>query len=82
MDSMPIIKQWMAWLIGCYKQVILGLDPFIGGNASFRLSGPLIQHLNNLHIFSLAQLAFPYDVGTKQGWLEANHLGLSREMAT
>jgi hypothetical protein len=40
MNSMPIIKRWLAWLIGCGKQVILGLDPFIGGNASFRLSGP------------------------------------------
>ena len=79
---MPIIKRWLAWSIGCGKHVILRLDPFIGGNASFRLSSPLIQHLNNLHIFSLAHAAFPYDVGTKQGWREANHLGLSGEMAT
>jgi hypothetical protein len=82
MDSMHIIKRWLAWLIGCGKQVILGMDPFIGGNASYRLSSPLIQHLNNLHIFSLAQAALPFDVGTNQGWLEANHLGLSRELAT
>jgi hypothetical protein len=82
MNSLPLIKRWLAWSIGCGKQVILGLDPFIGGNTSFSLSGPLIHHLNNVHIFSLAQAAIPNGVGTNQCWLEANHLGLSGEMAT
>jgi hypothetical protein len=82
MASLHIIKRWLAWLIGCGKQVILGMDPFIGDNASYRLLGPLIQHLNNQHIYTLAQVAAPNDVGNNQRWLEAIHLGLTREMAT
>jgi hypothetical protein len=69
-------------VVGCGKQVILGMDSFIEGNASCILSGPLIQHLNNLHVFSLAHVALQYDVGTNQVWLEANHLGLLGELAT
>jgi hypothetical protein len=82
MGSLPIIKRWLAWSIGCGKQIMIGLDPFIGCNASFRLSDSLIQHLNNLHIFSLAQATLPNAPGTQQSWLEADHLGLSGEMAT
>jgi hypothetical protein len=82
MGSLPIIKQWLAWSIGCGKQIMIGLDPFIRCNASFRLSDSLIQHLNNLHIFSLAQTTLPNAPGTQQSWLNANHLGLSGEMAT
>jgi hypothetical protein len=82
MASLHIIKQWLAWLIGCGKQIILGMDPFIGDNYSFRLSGPLIQHLNNQHIYSLAQVASTNDAGNNQSWIESIHLGLIGELAT
>jgi hypothetical protein len=51
MCSFPIIKRWLAWEIGSGNRVILGHDPFIGCNSSFKLSDPLIQFLNSLSIF-------------------------------
>jgi hypothetical protein len=82
MFSFPIIKRWLAWSIGSGNRVILGYDPFIGCNSSYKLSGPLIQHLNSLNIYSLAQAALPNDSGTNQRWYEANQLGLTGEMKT
>jgi hypothetical protein len=82
MNSLPLIKIWLAWSVGSGKQVILGLDPFIGGNALCTLSGPLIKHLNNVHIFTLAQAAYPYASGNNPCWIDTNRLRLSGEMAT
>jgi len=82
MNLLLVIKRWMAWSIGNGKQVIIGLDPFIGSNDSYRITGPLIKHLNKLHIFSLTQATFPFEVGLKKEWIETNHLGLTIELAT
>jgi hypothetical protein len=77
MFSFPIFKRWLAWSIGCGNRVILGYVPFIGCNSSYKLSGPLIQHLNRLNIFSLAQAAFPNDSRTNDSLYEANQLRLT-----
>ena len=82
MASLHIIKCWLASHIGCGKQVILGMDRFIGDNVSFRLLGPLIKHINNQHIYSLSQVATTNDVGNNQSSLEAIHLTLTGELAT
>jgi hypothetical protein len=82
MGSLHIIKQWLAWKIGCGKQVIIGKDPFIGDNASYKLSTSLIQHLNSRYIYTLAQAALPDIPGSTQRWIDANQLGLSGDLAT
>jgi hypothetical protein len=40
MCSFHIIKQWLAWQIGSGNQVIIGKDPFIGDNSSYKLLHP------------------------------------------
>jgi hypothetical protein len=62
--------QKMACLeIGSGNRVILGHDPFIGCNSSFKLSGPLIQFLNSLSIYSIAQAVVLDEIGSNQRWL-------------
>jgi hypothetical protein len=82
MCSFPIIKRWLAWEIGSWNRAILGHDPFIGCKSSFKLSVPLIQFLNSLSIFSIAQAVVPDDSGSKQVWLESSQLGLSDRLKT
>jgi len=82
MFSFPIIKTRLAWVIGFGKRVILGFDPFIGCNSSFKLSGPLIQHLNNLNIFYITHTSIPIKTRSNQRWFESIHLGLTGGMKT
>jgi hypothetical protein len=48
----------------------------------YKLSTSLIQHLNNRHIYTLAQAALPDVPGFTQRWIDANQLGLSGDLAT
>jgi hypothetical protein len=73
MTAMPIILRWMAWTVGCGKQISLGLDAFVGGNDVFSFS-PLISHLHNMNIFSLAQAARHFDSHPRLVWFDSNHL--------
>jgi hypothetical protein len=66
MSSFHIIKQWLAWQIGSGKQVIIGKDPFIGDNSSYKLSVPLIHFLNNKGIYSIAQATDPNTLNNSQ----------------
>jgi hypothetical protein len=66
MNSFPIIKRWLAWSLRCGNRVILGYDPFIECYTYYKLSGPLIQHLNSLNILSLVQATIPNDSRTNQ----------------
>jgi hypothetical protein len=40
--SLPIIKRWLAWEIGSGNRVVLGCNPFIGCNDTYKLSFPLL----------------------------------------
>jgi len=69
----------LAWQIGCVNQVIIGKDPFIGDNSSYKLSTSLTQHLNNRCIYTIAQMTLPNTLRSSQSWIDANQLGLSGE---
>jgi hypothetical protein len=77
MNSIHLIKQWLAWQIGNGKQVILGKDPFIGDNSSYKLSETLIQNLNKKGIFSIAQAVVQNSADNSQHWLNTNQLNLT-----
>jgi hypothetical protein len=68
MFSLHIIKRWLAWSIGSINRFVLGNDPFIVCNSSYNISGPLIQHLNNLNIYPLAQETLQVDSRINQSW--------------
>jgi len=81
MTTLPIILRWMAWIVGCGKQISLGLDAFVGGNDLCFLSLPLISQLHNLNIHSLSQVALQIDSASPIVWIDSNHLNLSGELA-
>jgi ribonuclease HI len=81
MTTMPIILRWTAWTVGCGKQISLGMDAFVGGNDRCFLSHPLISHLHNLNIFSLAQAALPNNSTSSTVWIDSKQLNLSGELA-
>lgn len=45
MTSYPHIFNWLAWKVGDGRQVILGKDPFIGGDKVYKFSSELRQAL-------------------------------------
>jgi hypothetical protein len=78
---MPIILWWTTWTVGCGKKISLGMDSFVGGNNRCFLSLPLISHLHNLNIFSLAQAALPNNSTSLTVWIDSKQLNLSGELA-
>jgi hypothetical protein len=48
MDTMPLLKKWLAWLVGNGAQVVIGKDTSMGSGSSYNLLNTLIQHLKVL----------------------------------
>jgi hypothetical protein len=71
----------LAWQIGSEKQVIIGKDPFIGDNSSYKLSAPLIHILNIKGIYSISQVAITNTLSNSQNWINANQLGLTGNLS-
>jgi len=59
MAALPVIKNWAAWRVEFGTRVLLGLDPFIGGAPSFKLSEALLSFLHGRGIYTLAHIYSP-----------------------
>jgi hypothetical protein len=77
MSSFPWLFKWLAWMVGNGHHICLGTDLFLGGDACFFLSAPLLHVLNSKGLFILAQVFsfFPFDV-SRGHWLSATKLQL------
>jgi len=80
----PWSKKWLAWSIDIGTKVLIGLDPFVGNNPSFKLSTRLIQHLHSLKVYTLAHInhTSPYNVLGSRDWLAPCDLDLEGGMET
>ena len=74
-----LIENWLAWLVGSKKNVILGVDPWIGSEDKHIFSTGLKIFLNVKGLYHLVDITkgVCYRVDP-QGWISTNELGLER----
>ena len=76
--SFDIIGNNLVWKIGNGADVRLEMDPWVGCKWRHLLPFPLVEKLHYLGVFSLKYIGAPgLTVLMEQGWLSADHLGLT-----
>jgi hypothetical protein len=83
MDYLHLMKRWLAWSVANGTMVQIVHDPLIGFDHMYKLSNARIQHLNDLHVYSLAHITYTSSLNSSstQDWLSTVDLGLESELA-
>jgi hypothetical protein len=83
LDSLPLLKNWLAWSIGNGKSVFIGQDPFIGCGSSYKLSPDLLAHLSSMQIYTIAHISHSsqYNLSGSHDWLDASYLNMEGSLA-
>ena len=79
--SFDIIGNNLVSKIGNGVDVHLGMDPWVGYKWRHLLPYPLVDKLHSVGVFSLKYIGAPgLTVLMEQGWLSADHLGLTDQL--
>ena len=83
MGSLHLVNRWLTCSVGNRTRVHIGQDPFICCYHMYKLPDALVQHLNDLHVYSLAHITYTSSLNSSntQDWILAVDLGLEGELA-
>jgi hypothetical protein len=72
-DTILLLKKWLAWSVGNGAWVLIGQDPFVGSGSPYKLLTALIQHLKALKVHSLAHIGQSslLNASVSQDWLSS-----------